>query len=403
MPFKLSPMGKRVDYRDFFLLDEELDFEYRAIRDTVREFVDSEVMPIINEYWERGEFPTHLIPKIAELGLIGSYFPEEYGGAGLDKLAYGLITRELERGDSGIRSFVSVQTSLVMYPIYAFGSEEQRKKYLPKLASGELIGAFGLTEPDAGSDPSSMQTRAYRRGNEWVLRGTKMWITNADLSHIAIIWAKDEEGVIRGFIVEREMGYQTQEMKGKGSLRASDTGEIILDDVVVPEENRLPKAEGLKYPLMCLTHARYGIAWGAVGIGISLLEEATEYAKERIMFGSPIARYQITQEKLADMLTWIQNASLVVYRLAYLDKIGKMTHHHVSYAKRYAVRAAKMVAEKARGMMGANGIMLEYNAIRHMANLEAVETYEGTYEIHTLILGELITGMDAFRVENVKK
>ncbi len=387
-----------MDFRDFFLLDEELPEEYKILRDSVRKFVDEEVLPDIGRFWEEGKFPEHIVPKLAQMGLIGAYFPEEYGGAGLDKLGYGIIMRELERGDSGVRSFVSVQTSLVMYPIYAFGSEEQKKKYLPKLANAELIGCFGLTEPDAGSDPSSMKTKAIKKGNEWIIKGTKMWITNANISDIAIIWAKDEQDEILGFIVERDMGYKTQEMKGKVSLRASDTGEIILDEVVVPEENRLPKAKGLKYALMCLNQARFGIAWGAVGIAQAILEEAINYSKERIMFGNPIARYQITQQKLADMLTYTQNANLVAYRLAELDSKGRLTHYHVSYAKRFNVRAAKKVAELGRGILGANGIMLEYQAMRHMANLEAVETYEGTYEIHTLVLGEFLTGMEAFRV-----
>ncbi|MCS7245735.1 MAG: acyl-CoA dehydrogenase family protein [candidate division WOR-3 bacterium] len=386
-----------LKYEDFFLLDEKLSSEYKVLRESVRKFVDNEVIPIISEYWENGKFPRRLISKIAELGLVGSYMPVEYGGGGFDKLAYGIITRELERGDSGIRSFVSVQTSLVMYPILTFGSENQRKKYLPKLASCEVIGCFGLTEPDAGSDPSSMKTRAYRKGNKWILRGTKMWITNANISDIAIIWAKDDDNIIRGFIVERDMGYKTKEMKGKISLRASDTGEVILDDVEVPEENRLPFAEGLKAPLMCLNQARFGIAWGAVGIAQFCLETALKYSKERIMFSNPIASYQLTQQKLADILTYTQNANLIAYRIAELEKEGKLSHYHISYAKRYNVRAAKVVSEMARSILGANGIMLDYHIMRHMTNLEAVETYEGTYEIHTLILGEFLTGMESFR------
>lgn len=386
-----------LKYEDFFLLDEKLPSEYKVLRDTVRKFVDSEVIPIISEYWENGKFPKHLISKISDLGLVGSYMPVEYGGGGFDKLAYGIITRELERGDSGIRSFVSVQTSLVMYPILTFGSESQKKKYLPKLASCEIIGSFGLTEPDAGSDPSSMKTRAYRKGNKWILRGSKMWITNANISDIAIIWAKDDDNIVRGFIVERDMGYKTREMKGKVSLRASDTGEIILDDVEVPEENRLPLAEGLKAPLMCLNQARFGIAWGAVGIAQFCLEMAIKYSKERIMFSNPIASYQLTQQKLVDILTYTQNANLIAYRIAELEEEGKLSHYHISYAKRYNVRAAKIVSELSRSILGANGIMLDYHIMRHMANLEAVETYEGTYEVHTLILGEFLTGIEAFR------
>ncbi len=387
----------KIKIEDFFLLDEELDDEYKVLRDSVRTFVDEEVIPIIAEYWDKGEFPRHIIKRIADLGLVGSYIPSEYGGGGFDKLAYGIITRELERGDSGIRSFVSVQTSLVMYPILKFGSEAQKKKYLPKLASCEMIGCFGLTEPDAGSDPSSMKTRAYKKGNYWILRGSKMWITNADLSDIAIIWAKDDDGIIRGFIVEREMGYKTRELKGKVSLRASDTGEIILDDVEVPDENRLPLAEGLKAPLMCLNQARFGIAWGAVGIAQFCLQKAIDYSKERIMFGNPIASYQITQKKLVDMLTLTQNANLIAYRITKLELENRLNYYHISYAKRYNVRSAKMVCNMARSILGANGIMLDYHVMRHMANLEAVETYEGTYEIHTLILGEFLTGIEAFR------
>ncbi|MEO0202831.1 MAG: acyl-CoA dehydrogenase family protein [candidate division WOR-3 bacterium] len=387
----------KLGYNDFFLLDEELGEEYKILRDNVRKFVDEEVIPIIGEYWEKGEFPKNIINRVAQLGLIGSYIPIEYGGGGFDKLAYGIITRELERGDSGIRSFVSVQTSLVMYPILKFGSEKQKRKYLPKLANAELVGCFGLTEPDAGSDPSSMKTRAYKKGNYWILRGSKMWITNANLSNIAIIWAKDEDGIIRGFIVEREMGYKSREIKGKISLRASDTGEVILDDVEVPEENRLPFAEGLKPALMCLNQARFGIAWGAVGISQFCLEKAINYSKERVMFSNPIASYQITQQKLADMLTLTQNSSLIAYRIAKLELEKKLSHYHVSYAKRYNVRSAKIVCDMARSILGANGITLDYHVMRHMANIEAVETYEGTYEIHTLILGEFLTGIEAFR------
>jgi glutaryl-CoA dehydrogenase len=296
-PLKLSIMPTN----DFFLLDDELETEYKQIRDVVREFVNSDVIPIIGDYWQKGEFPVNLIKSIVKMGLIGSYIPTEYGGGGLDKLSYGIIARELERADSGIRSFVSVQTSLVMYPIWKFGNEKQRKKFLPKLVEGELIGCFGLTEPDAGSDPASMKTRAIKRGNYWILKGTKMWITNANLSHLAIIWARDEENKIRGFIVEREMGYKTSEIKGKVSLRASDTGIIYLDDVEVPEENRLEVVDSLKYPLMCLNEARYGIAWGAVGIAQFCLEKAMDYAKDRIVFSKPLSHYQITQ---LDLLVW---------------------------------------------------------------------------------------------------
>ncbi|NPB04341.1 MAG: acyl-CoA dehydrogenase [Thermotogae bacterium] len=385
--------------QDFYLLDEELAPEERQIRDAVRELVKKEILPHIGEWWIKGEFPTHLIKIFGEMGLLGITTPPEYGGLGLSKRVYGIVARELEYGDSGIRSFVSVQNSLVMYPILTFGSEEQKRKFLPKLASGELVGCYGLTEPDAGSDPGSMKTRAHRVSGGYVLNGTKMWITNGSISDIAIVWAKDDEGVVRGFIVERDFkGFRTQDIKTKLSLRASVTSELILEDVFVPDSYVLPKAKGLKAPLMCLTQARYGIAWGAVGVGMAVLEEALSYSSERIVFGKPLAAFQLTQEKLADMLADLTKIQLMVFRLAELMDSGRATFRHVSLAKRESVRTAKRMAEKARGILGANGITYEYHSMRHMANMEAVETYEGTYEIHTLILGEYLTGIPAYRL-----
>ena len=383
---------------DFYLLDEELSEEERQIRDTVREFVKKEILPFIGEWWLRGEFPLHLVKRFAELGLLGITAPEEYGGLNLGKRVYGIVARELEYGDSGIRSFVSVQNSLVIYPILTYGSEEQKGRFLPKLISGEYIGCFGLSEPDAGSDPGSMKTHARKTKSGYILNGTKMWITNGSIADIAIVWAKDENGIIRGFIVEKGFeGFSTQELKTKISLRASITSELILNDVFVPEENVLPYAEGLKAPLSCLTQARYGIAWGAVGSAMATFEEALNYSKNRIAFGKPIASFQLIQEKLADMLTEITEAQLVAWRLAELMDSGRANFRHVSLAKRNNVRTAIEVARRARAILGANGIMAEYHSMRHLANLEAVETYEGTYEVHTLILGEAITGIEAFR------
>ena len=383
---------------DFYLLDDELSEEERQIRDTVREFVKREILPFIGEWWLKGEFPLHLVKRFAELGLLGITAPEEYGGLNLSKRVYGIVARELEYADSGIRSFVSVQNSLVIYPILTYGSDEQKRRFLPKLISGEYIGCFGLTEPDAGSDPGSMKTHAKKTKGGYILNGSKMWITNGSIADIAIVWAKDEQGVIRGFIVEKGFeGFSTQDLKTKISLRASVTSELIFNDVFVPEENVLPYAEGLKAPLSCLTQARYGIAWGAVGSALATFEEALNYAKSRIAFGKPIASFQLIQEKLADMLTEITEAQLIAWRLAELMDSGRANFRHVSLAKRNNVRTAIEVARRARTILGANGIMAEYHSMRHLANLEAVETYEGTYEIHTLILGEAITGIEAFR------
>jgi glutaryl-CoA dehydrogenase len=382
---------------DYFLIDELLTDDERLIRDTVRRFVDREVLPHIGGWWLRGEFPAHLIPRIAELGLFGPTIPAEYGGAGVNHIAYGLILQELERGDSGIRSCASVQSSLVMYPIYAFGTEEQRRRWLPRLARGEVIGCFGLTEPTAGSDPAAMQTRAHKTAGGWELSGTKMWITNGSLAHLALIWAKDDGGEIRGFLVETDQpGFSAHAIKTKTSLRASDTSELALDGVRVTEEALLPEAVGLKAALGCLTQARYGIAWGAVGAAMACVEEALAYARQRIAFGRPIAQTQLIQERLVDMLQELVKAQLLAYRLGQLKDQGKARHTHVSLAKRNNVRAALRIAREARSILGAYGITLEYHAMRHASNLESVDTYEGTYDIHTLILGRDITGFDAF-------
>ncbi len=382
---------------DYFLIEDLLTDDERLIRDTVRRFIDREVLPHIGGWWLRGEFPAHLIPRIAELGLFGPTIPAEYGGAGVNHIAYGLILQELERGDSGIRSCASVQSSLVMYPIYAFGTEEQRRRWLPRLARGEVIGCFGLTEPTAGSDPAAMQTRAHKTAGGWDLSGTKMWITNGSLAHLALIWAKDDGGEIRGFLVETDRpGFSAHAIKTKTSLRASDTSEVVLDGVRVTEEALLPEAVGLKAALGCLTQARYGIAWGAVGAAMACVEEALAYAQQRIAFGRPIAQTQLIQERLVDMLQELVKAQLLAYRLGQLKDQGKARHTHVSLAKRNNVRAALRIAREARSILGAYGITLEYHAMRHASNLESVDTYEGTYDIHTLILGRDITGYDAF-------
>ena len=385
----------RVD--DYFLIDELLSDDERLIRGTVRRFVDREVLPHIGGWWLRGEFPAHLIPPIAEMGLLGANLPTEYGAAGVSNIAYGLILQELERGDSGLRSFASVQGSLVMYPIYAFGTEEQRRRWLPQLARGAVIGCFGLTEPSAGSDPAAMQTRARRSSDGWELNGTKMWITNGSLAQVAIIWAKDEDGEIRGFIVETDRpGFSAHEIKTKSSMRASDTSELVLEGVRLPEDAALPEAVGLRAALMCLTQARYGIAWGAVGAAAACLEEALSYARQRIAFGRPIAQTQLIQERLVDMLQELVKAQLLAYRLGQLKDGGKARYIHVSLAKRNNVRTALRIAREARSILGAYGITLEYHAMRHANNLESVDTYEGTYDIHTLIVGRDITGLDAF-------
>ncbi|RTG94329.1 acyl-CoA dehydrogenase family protein [Thermus scotoductus] len=383
---------------DFYALEDLLTPEEKGIQKAARRFLEKEALPYIRDWWEAGVFPTHLIPRFAELGFLGPTLPPEYGGAGVSSAAYGLIAYELERVDSGLRSFVSVQSSLVMYPIYAFGSEEQKREFLPKLARGEMVGAFGLTEPDGGSDPyGNMKTKARLEGNTWVLNGTKMWITNGNLAHIALIWAKDEEGRVLGFIVPTDTpGFQAQEVKHKMSLRASVTSELVLEEVRVPEALRLPKAESLKAPLSCLTQARFGIAWGVLGALEAVYTEAVEFAKSRSTFGEPIAKKQLVQAKLAEMLADHTEGLLLAWRLARLKDEGKLKPAQVSLAKRQNVWKALKAARLARDILGGSGITLEYHAIRHMLNLETVYTYEGTHDIHTLVLGREATGLSAF-------
>jgi len=387
---------------DFFNIDSALSEEERAVRDSVRRFVDESVMPIIGDAYVQGKFPKQLIPRMAELGMFGANLPEEYGCAGLNNVAYGLIMQELERGDSGIRSFASVQGALVMYPIYAFGSEEQKRHWLPKMAAGEIIGCFGLTEPDYGSNPSGMITMAReQKDGSWVINGAKMWITNGSQAKVAIVWAKTngdaDQRSIRGFIVPTDTkGFTAKDQKGKLSLRASDTSELVLDDVRVPADAILPKSGGLKSPLMCLTQARYGISWGALGAAIGCYEEALAYSKNRVMFGKPIGGFQLQQARLADMLTEIVKGQLVSLHLGRLKDAGSYTPQQVSLAKRNNVNMATNIAREARRMLGGNGILAEYASMRHMANLESVYTYEGTHDIHTLILGQAVTGFNAF-------
>ncbi|MCB9932285.1 MAG: acyl-CoA dehydrogenase family protein [Planctomycetes bacterium] len=386
---------------DFFNLDDMLNEDEKNVRDTVREFVDDNVMPVIEEHYEKGSFPTEIIPKLGELGVLGASLPEQYGCAGMNNIAYGLINQELERGDSGVRSFASVQSALVMYPIYAYGSEEQKTKWLPELAAARMIGCFGLTEPDFGSNPAGMITRAHKDGKEWVINGAKMWITNGNMADIAVVWAKtgdsDDPKSIRGFVVEKGMeGYEVREQHHKASLRASNTSELFFTDVRVPEENMLPKAEGLKGPLGCLTQARYGIAWGAIGAAMACFDIVRQYAAERVVFGKPLAAHQTTQHKLTKMLTEITKGQLLAWHLGKLKDAGKMSHYQVSMAKMNNVGIALDVARTAREMLGANGISLEYHVIRHMCNLESVKTYEGTNDVHSLAIGQHITGISAF-------
>ncbi len=388
--------------KDIYNIDFALSEEERAIRDSIRQFVDEKVIPVIGKAYVDGRFPKEIIPQMAELGVFGANLPEEYGCAGLSNVAYGLINQELERGDSGVRSFASVQSSLAMYPIYAFGSEEQKKHYLPKMAAGEIIGCFGLTEPDYGSNPSGMITRAREQADgSWVLNGSKMWITNGSTAQIAIVWAKtgdsQDDSSIRGFIVPTDVaGFTSKDQKGKLSLRASDTSELVFSDVHLPADALLPGSGGLKSPLMCLTQARYGISWGAIGAAIACYEEALSYAGNRVMFGKPIAGFQIQQERLADMVTEIVKAQLLSLHLGRLKDEGTYTPQQVSLAKRNNVNIATNVAREARRLLGANGILAEYASMRHMANLESVYTYEGTHDIHTLIIGQAVTGIAAF-------
>ena len=392
----------RFEGFDFYDIDALLSEEERMIRDTVREWVEDRVMPIIGDAYVQRRFPRELIPEMGEMGMLGANLPEEYGCAGLNNVAYGLIMQELERGDSGIRSFASVMGSLVMYPIYAFGSEEHRRTWLPRLASGEAVGCFGLTEPDFGSNPAGMITRAEKTGDGWVLNGAKMWITNGSMADVAVVWAQtgeqgDARG-IRGFVVPTDTpGFSARDQKGKLSLLASDTSELVLQDVHLPEDAMLPgSTEGLKHPLMCLTQARYGIAWGAVGAAMACLHESLSYAGERVMFDTPIAGKQIQQARLAEMLTKITQGQLVVYRLGRMKDEGTMRPAQVSLAKRANVDMACDIAREARRLLGANGILVEYHSMRHMANLESVYTYEGTHDIHTLVLGQSLTGINAF-------
>jgi glutaryl-CoA dehydrogenase len=383
---------------DYFLLDELLTEEHKMVRDAAREWVKREVSPIIEDYAQEAKFPEQIIKGLADIGAFGPYIPEEYGGAGLDQISYGLIMQEIERGDSGVRSTASVQSSLVMYPIWKYGNEEQKMKYLPKLASGEFMGCFGLTEPDFGSNPGGMVTNFKDKGDHYLLNGAKMWISNAPFADIAVVWAKNEEGRIYGLIVERGMeGFSTPETHNKWSLRASATGELIFDNVKVPKENLLPNKSGLGAPLGCLDSARYGIAWGAIGAAMDCYDTALRYAKERIQFEKPIAATQLQQKKLAEMITEITKAQLLTWRLGVLRNEGKATSAQISMAKRNNVDMAINIAREARQILGGMGITGEYSIMRHMMNLESVITYEGTHDIHLLITGMDITGHAAFK------
>jgi glutaryl-CoA dehydrogenase len=383
---------------DYYQLDDLFSEEHKLVRAAARQWVKRDVSPIIEAYAQKAEFPEQLLKGLAEIGAFGPYIPEEYGGAGLDHISYGLIMQEIERGDSGIRSTASVQSSLVMYPIFAYGSEEQRKKYLPRLASGELMGCFGLTEPNHGSNPSGMETRFRDMGDHYLLNGAKLWISNSPFADIAIVWAKNEAGRIHGLIVERQMeGFSTPETHNKWSLRASATGELIFDNVKVPKENLLPGKNGLGAPLGCLDSARYGIAWGAIGAAMDCYDTALRYAKERIQFGKPIAATQLQQKKLAEMITEITKAQLLAFRLGQLKNEGKATTAQISMAKRNNVEMAIKIAREARQVLGAMGITGDYSIMRHMMNLESVITYEGTHDIHLLITGADITGLSAFQ------
>ena len=383
---------------DYYLLDELLTEEHILVRNAARDWVKRSVSPIIEEAAQQAKFPTSIVSGLAEIGAFGPYIPEEYGGAGLDQISYGLIMQEIERGDSGVRSTASVQSSLVMYPIWKYGNEEQRKKYLPKLASGEFMGCFGLTEPDYGSNPSGMVTNIKDMGDHYLLNGAKMWISNAPFAQVAIVWAKDESGRIHGLIVERGMqGFTTPETHNKWSLRASATGELIFDNVKVPKENLLPNKSGLGAPLGCLDSARYGIAWGAIGAAMDCYDTALRYSKERMQFGKPIGQFQLQQKKLAEMITEITKAQLLTWRLGVLRNEGRATTAQISMAKRNNVDMAIHIAREARQMLGGMGITGEYSIMRHSMNLESVITYEGTHDIHLLITGLDITGLNAFK------
>jgi len=382
---------------DYFLVDELLTDEHKLIRETVRNYVKKEISPIIEDYAQRAEFPKQIVKQLGDLGCFGPTIPHEFGGGGLDYISYGLMMQELERGDSGVRSTASVQGSLVMFPIHAYGSEEQKRKYLPKLASGEWLGCFGLTEPDHGSNPAGMLTNFKDAGDHVVLNGSKLWISNAPYAQVAVVWGKDEQGDIKGLIVERGMeGFSTPTTHGKWSLRASATGELVFDNVKVPKENIFPNVKGLKGPLGCLTKARYGIAWGALGAAMDCYDTALRYSKERVQFGRPIGGFQLQQKKLAEMITEITKAQLLVWRLGTLMNEGRATPQQVSMAKRNSCEIAANIARDARQMLGGMGITGEYSIMRHMMNIESVITYEGTHDIHLLITGMDVTGLNAF-------
>ncbi len=383
---------------DYYNIDDLLTDEHKTIRNAVRNWVKKNVSPIIEDYSQRSMFPKELVSSLASIGAFGSYIPLEYGGAGLDQISYGLIMQEIERGDSGIRSVASVQTSLVMYPIFAYGTEEQRKKYLPKLAKGEMIGSFGLTEPNHGSNPGGMETNFKDMGDYYLLNGAKMWITNAPICDVAVVWAKNESGRVEGLLIERGMeGFSTPKTNNKWSLRASITGELIFDNVKIPKKNKLPKKSGLSAPLLCLDHARYGIAWGVVGAAMDCYNTALCYAKERTQFGKPIAQFQLQQKKLAEMITEITKAQLLVWRLGVMKNKNKASSSQISMAKRNNVAMAIHIARESRQILGAMGISGEFPIMRHMMNLESVITYEGTHDVHLLITGMDITGLNAFK------
>ena len=382
---------------DFYNITELLTEEELMIQRTAYDFVQAEFMPLIHNHYEKGTFPNEIAAKLGELGFMGSSLPEESGGSGVSNVAYGLILHELERGDSGLRSFASVQGALVMYPIHAFGSEEQKSRWLPGLGAGTTIGCFGLTEPNFGSNPGGMATRCKRDGDDWILNGNKMWITNGSLADVSVVWARDDEGIIRGFLLEKGMeGFTSSDIHGKLSLRASITSELSMSDVRVPDSSRLPNIKGLKGPLGCLTQARYGIAWGMIGAAVDCYNTALGYSKERKQFSKPIAGYQLTQAKFAEMITRITEAQLMVYRLGRLKDEGTMNFQQVSMAKRNNCAMARDIAKMPREILGANGVTEDYSPIRHMANIESVFTYEGTHEMHTLILGQDVTGIAAF-------
>jgi glutaryl-CoA dehydrogenase len=385
---------------DYYQIDDLLTEEHKLVRQMARDWVKKEVTPIIDDYYERAEFPSQLVPGLGEIGAFGPYIPTEYGGAGMDQISYGLVMQELERADSGIRSTASVQSSLVMYPIWKYGTEEQRKKFLPKLATGEMMGCFGLTEPDHGSNPSGMITNFKDMGDHYLLNGAKMWISNAPFADVAVVWAKDETGRIHGLLVERGMeGFTTPETHGKWSLRASATGELVFDNVKVPKENLMPGKSGLGAPLGCLDSARFGIAWGALGAAMDCYDQALRYSKERIQFGVPIGAFQLTQKKLAEMITEITKAQLMNWRLGILRNEGRATSAQISMAKRNSVEVALNISREARQIHGGMGITSEYSMMRHMMNLESVVTYEGTHDIHLLITGMDVTGIPAFERE----